>query len=296
LIKYFLIVFVSVISIYASEKSQLFDGFEDVKDVEAKKAMTQWMDGNFGLIPHKVNYLLPYGYRFDDGKYKSYVRSDEYRRIEAELQISLKSQFGYNLFGLNERYYLAYSQKSFWQIYSKSSPFRETNYNPEGFVVFPIEDDSMFKLQSLEVGIAHMSNGQGNNEDVEYAPGEFNPGNRSRSVNYIYSVLSLRHDTLVTRLKVWIPYFGADLDDNPDLMDYTGFTEVDLSYFFGKNLVTFMARGNPVTGLGCAQVTASHPIMKDVYLYIKLFSGYTESLIDYDNYVNKFAIGFSFSR
>ncbi len=293
--KSFLIVLLLSVSMYASEKSQIFDGLEDVKDVEAKKAMIQWMDGNFGLIPHKVNYLLPFSYRFDDGDYKSYVRSDEYRSVEAELQISLKSQFGYNLFGLHERYYLAYSQKSFWQVYSRSAPFRETNYNPEGFVVFPVEDDSMFKIQSLEVGLAHMSNGQGNNENVDYAPGEFNPGNRSRSVNYIYSVLSLRHDTLVTRLKVWIPYFG-DLDDNPDLMDYTGYTEIDMSYFFGKNLLTFMARGNPVTGLGCAQVTASHPIMKDVYLYIKIFSGYTESLIDYDNYVNKFAIGFSFSR
>ncbi len=294
--KYIFMILCVSIALFASEKSQLFDSLEDVKDVDAKKAMTKWMDGNFGLIPHKVNYLLPFEYRFDDGKYKSYVRSDQYRRIEAELQISLKSQFGYNLFGLRERYYLAYSQKSFWQIYAKSSPFRETNYNPEGFVVFPIEDSSMLRLQSLEVGVAHMSNGQGNNEDVVYAPGEFNPGNRSRSVNYIYSVLSMRHDTLITKVKVWVPYFGADLDDNPDLMDYMGFTEVNFSYFFGRNLLTFMARGNIATGLGCAQVTASHPIMKDVYLYIKLFSGYGESLIDYDNYVNKFAIGFSFSR
>jgi phospholipase A1/A2 len=68
--------------------------------------MQKWLNRDFGLKPHKVNYILPYSYR--EGVYKSYVPTDEYRNIEAELQVSLKLYLGTGLFGLNESYYLAY--------------------------------------------------------------------------------------------------------------------------------------------------------------------------------------------
>lgn len=266
----------------------------DIENNETQQSMNNWLQGNFGLKPHKVNYILPFGYR--EGTYKSYVPSDEYRNIEAELQVSLKINVGKNLFGLNENYYMAYTHRAFWQIYSRSSPFRETNYNPEIFVIFPILDDSKFGMRSLEVGLAHLSNGQGNNENVVYANPSDNPGNRSRSVNYMYSKLTLQHGSLISDFKLWVPYFGTDLSDNPDLMDYTGYVRLKLSYFLRKHLFTVMGRGNLVKGRGAMAVTYSYPMIDDVFFYAKVFSGYEESLIDYNNYITKFSIGFSFSR
>ena len=266
------------------------------EDVEAKKAMNNWLDGVFGLQPYRVNYLMPYAYR--ETAYKSYD-SVVYKNIEAELQVSLKMGVGSDLFGLDEKYYLSYTHKAFWQIYTDSSPFRETNYNPEAFVVFPIFDKtSMFQLRSLKFAIAHNSNGQPESHDEAlYAYHSQDPQNMSRSLNYIYAEATLQHDTLVTDIKVWarLPE-SKETDDNPDIMEYTGFTELKLTYFLHKHVFTMMARGNIMKGQGALETTYSYPILNDTYVYAKVFTGYGESLIDYDNYITKFAIGFSFSR
>ncbi|HIC42873.1 MAG TPA: hypothetical protein EYO73_00835 [Sulfurimonas sp.] len=44
--------------------------------------------------------------------------------------MSLKKQLSYNLLGMNDFISVAYTQKVWWQLYSDSGPFRETNYLP----------------------------------------------------------------------------------------------------------------------------------------------------------------------
>ncbi len=270
--------------------------FEDVKDLDAKQGMQKWINEDIGLKPHRVNYILPFGYR--DSSYKSYVPTDEYRNMESELQVSLKLYLGTNLLGFNESYYLAYSHLAFWQTYAESAPFRETNYTPEAFVDFPISNKySYFNLRSVKLGLAHTSNGQGSNKGVKYADPSQNPGSRSRSLNYIYSDLSFQYGTLLTEFRVSALIQGSDSsDDNPDIMDYLGHTSIKLNYFTGNHMFTLMARGNITTGRGALETTYSYPLIDDAYLYVKIFNGYAESLIDYNNNVTKFSIGFSFSR
>ena len=269
---------------------------QEIETTESKKSMENWLSGIFGLQPYRTNYLLPYGY--SNKVYKSYTPTDKYKRYEAELQVSLKMNVARDLFGLNELYYLSYTHTAFWQLYSDSSPFRETNYNPEAFVIFPVYDrNSDLHLRSIKFALAHKSNGQGNNKDVVYATPADNPGNRSRSINYLYSTLRFEHGTLLTDITAMWPFpESEDGNDNPDIMDYQGYTKIELTYFYNKNMFTLMGRGNPITGKGAVQGTYSYPLMNDTYLYFKAFSGYGESLIDYNNNLNKFSIGFSFSR
>jgi len=271
------------IQIFASE--QEFD--KNITDVQTSEYFKKWEHSNFGLKPHLPNYVLLYGFR--DGSYTSYdANSREYTNIEAQLQISLKINVAKDILNLGEKYYLAYSHRAFWQIYIESSPFRETNYNPEAFVVFPILDTtSIFKLHNLIVGYSHNSNGQGDNGDLVF---------RSRSVNYMYTTLSLKHDFLITEFTFFAPFMGNDLSDNPDIIDYLGCSEVKFSYFTGKHMFTLRGRGNITTGNGAVEATYSYPLVNDVHLYGKIFSGYGESLIDYNNYITKFSVGFSFSR
>jgi phospholipase A1 len=269
---------------------------KNIKDSQAKKSMEDQLNNAFGLTPYKVNYLLPYGYR--DGVYKSYVLSDKYIGAEAELQVSLKLHVGSDLFGLDEMYYASYSHQAFWQIYTDSSPFRETTYNPEAFVIFPILDDYSFvQMRSLKLAVAHKSNGQGNNEDVVYSNPNENPGNRSRSINYLYATLSLQHKTLITDFSVWAPFPGkTTLDDNPDLMKYIGYSSVKFNYYINEHMFTLLGRASFETGYGAVEATYSYPLIDGAFIYAKVFSGYAESLIDYNNYITKFSIGFSFSR
>ena len=293
----YILLFVAISSFASDVKNEKNLELESLKakDSEAKDSMNNWLNGVFGLQPHKPNYILPYGYRED--AYASYDGT-VYENIEAELQVSLKLTVGSDLFGFGEKYYLAYSHKAFWQIYTESSPFRETNYNPEAFVVFPIFDKtSMFQVRSFKAGIAHESNGQPESHNPIYTYHYQDPDNQSRSINYVYGEATLQHDTLVTaiRVRARLPE-KKENDDNPDYMDYFGLGEVKFNYFARKHMFSLMLRGSLITNKGALELTHSYPLINDAYLYTKIFSGYGESLIDYNNYITKFSIGFSFSR
>jgi phospholipase A1 len=263
---------------------------------ETSKALQKWRESHLGLKPYRPNYLLPFC--VGDYDYKSYVPTDSYGRTEAEIQVSFKIDIARDLFDLDEIYFMSYSHKSQWQLYTESSPFRETNYNPEFFVKIPIYNDhSFFRIQSLTFGLAHLSNGQGSTEDIKDIEKYKDVENRSRSVNYVYGSLALEHDSLMSEITLWLPYrHNYDLEDNPDIMDYYGYWSAQLSYFYQKHLFTVKGRYNFETRFGAFETTYSHPLNDNVYLFAKYFSGYGDSLIDYNNNLSKFSIGFSFSR
>jgi len=101
-----------------------------------------------GLSMHKENYLLfP---TWSD-------RADASDDMEVKLQLSLKQQI------FDSRFYVAYTQKSFWRILDQadSRPFRETNHNPEIFFryVAPPEMAGRFSAWGADIGAEHESNG-----------------------------------------------------------------------------------------------------------------------------------------
>jgi phospholipase A1 len=267
---------------------------ENVKSDKSKDNMQNWLNDAFGLKPYKANYILPFG--IANKRYQTHGPTDiNYDRKEAEIQVSLKLEIFHNFFNLDEKYYLSYTQQAFWQIYVQSSPFRESLYNPEAFVVFPISDrQSIFHMRSFKFSLAHKSNGQPNTSNVQGYDGF----NLSKSINYFYGTLRLQHETLITDLTLQVPFPGSqNLDDNPDIMKYLGYTKVKFSYFHNVHMFSLMVRGNIDSMKGAVEATYSYPLRRDkTYLYMKFFSGYVESLVDYNREVTKFSIGFSFSR
>jgi phospholipase A1 len=66
--------------------------------------------------------------------------------------------------------FIAYTQRSLWQAYAASSPFEDTNYNPQIFLVFGLKDISalrslpeagQFHFLWMRFGGEHESNGLG---------------------------------------------------------------------------------------------------------------------------------------
>jgi len=274
------------------DKSKSSIQTEDIVNKESKVNMENWLNSTFGLQPYKANYLLPFG--ISSRTYEGHEPGVIYSNKEAELQVSLKLKVGKNLFGLNEKYYVSYTHRAYWQIYVQSSPFRESLYNPEGFVIFPITDNkSIFHMRSFKVAIAHMSNGQPNTTNALFTNGF----NLSKSINYFYYTLRLQHKMLLTDITLLTPFPGSDnLSDNPDLMKYLGYNKIKFTYFYKKHMMSLMLRGNIGSLRGAVEMTYSHPLKQHTYFYAKFFSGYVESLIDYNKNITKFSIGFSFSR
>lgn len=287
-----LVIFIMSFTLFASELRNKFE-IGPVENNESREYMQSWSNGDFEIKPHRVNYVLPFSYV--NGHFKAGDPNvDQYRNLETELQVSLKLNVGSDILGLNEKYYLAYSHRAMFQLYAHSAPFRETNYNPEGFVVFPVTGNDK-NLKSVTLALAHLSNGKP--EDSSYAYISKDPNMLSRSVNYVYTTFTFQHDALITDLKFWtkLPE-DKRADNNPDIMDYYGDASLKFTYFLNKHMFTLMGRTSFTHGHGALEASYSYPIHKGVFAYAKIFSGYGDSLIDYNNYINRFSLGFAFSR
>ena len=93
----------------------------------------------------------------------NYLISGFNRQTEAKFQFSFK----YDLWPSTGRHtvYLAYTQKSLWDVYEKSAPFRESNYAPEVFYAHYHSDvhgrpNPGCGLFSEQLGVEHESNGE----------------------------------------------------------------------------------------------------------------------------------------
>ncbi len=231
-----------------------------------------------GLSLHKEMFMLPVTF------------SDEYdgAQTEAVFQISAKHRI------FSTPIYFAYTQISFWQAYdhNNSAPFRETNYNPELFWR-TVRFERWGGQFGADIGFEHESNGQ--------RP----PISRSWNLLYFSPYYFRENVLLYLKLRYRIPEDEKENpddavgDDNPDITDYLGHSDINVYYRFHRNhLLHLMLRGNLDTGKGGMVLTYCIPIPKAAlsYFMIRVSHGYGESLVDYKKSLTRVGIGISFSR
>lgn len=256
------------------------NSFEQVADKETNSTIEQALSSSFEIYPYKENYFLPISYDLN--------KRDDRDQNEAKFQISINKPITYNLVGLKETIYFGYTQKSWWQIYSDSSPFRETNYAPEVYMIAPYSNHENSLLKSYKIGFLHESNGQ--------------HGQESRSWNRLYLEGYLQYSNLFIVPRVWyrIPEKKSD-DDNPDIEDYLGYGDINLIYAMGEHTFKLLFRNNLKLNShnrGFAQANWIFPLTqaKNTFGFVQLSSGYGDSLIDYDQEINRISFGISLSR
>ncbi len=255
-----------------------------LEDEESQESLEQILRGTFGLKTYGKNFFLPYTHMakdIDDGRSKS----------ESIFQISLQYPFGKDVLGLDEEYSIAYTQKSWWQTYSDSRPFRETNYLPEIFMMAPVAKPY---VNALKIGMIHESNGK--DDPI------------SRSWNRVYAKTYHQIGNLFVSPRVWYKLpekdkadpLDKDGDDNPDIDEYMGYGDLELIYLSGKHTFGATIRNNLAQeNRGALIADWSFPFTlrnKNLYGYVYYFSGYGESLIDYDKSIDKVGIGILLSR
>jgi len=258
------------------EQKKLFTNLAQVEDKQTQGTIKQFAQSLYSIQAHKANYFLPFSYR-PSGEYPL-TNGHEAKNIETEFQVSIKYDFGANVFGLNEVYSVAYSQQSFWQLYADSAYFRETNYNPEIFTTFPVTTEY---AKAVRIGFAHESNGRG--------------GLDERSWNYIYTSVYFQTGPIFTDIQLWTHV--GNLEYNPDLMDYMGYSKIRFILPYKKHIFQFSSR-NTFSDKRAFELNYSYPVLDSdtLFFYIKGFSGYGESLIDYNHKIDKLGLGFSISR
>jgi len=248
-----------------------------IRTRNAKSDVLGLVRADQGISLNKENYFLPLTY------------SEEYNEENTEIifQFSFKVQLA------NIPLYLGYKQISFWQAYNTeaSSPFRESNYNPEIFYRLSPEKISLAGW-GTDIGLEHESNGRS-------VP-------LSRSWNRFYVAAYKPMDKSLIHVKLWYRFpeeektssLDTSGDDNPDITDYYGYGEIRYKrILFRKQILSMMVRGNIKEGNGAFSLDYSIPAYsRDLYYQLRLWVGYGESLIDYNESIARIGIGVMLAR
>ncbi|MBN8410661.1 phospholipase A [Halomonas denitrificans] len=255
--------------------------------VEQRRLLERESASNpFAITTHRRNYILPVTYNSSPNEDAFRADDDDPNMDNTELkfQFSAKFNLAEDLVFDNGDLYFAYTQKSWWQAYNgdESSPFRETNYEPEFFLEF--QND--YKLWgwtnvSNRISLNHQSNGRSDP--------------LSRSWNRVIGTTAWVNDEwAVAVAPYWrVPEDDND-DDNPDIEDYMGYADITVArQMFGTHEASLMMRGNPDEGNYGSQLDYSWPLFGKVRGHLQYYYGYGESLIDYDERTNRLGIGFS---
>ncbi|RDH83017.1 MAG: phospholipase [endosymbiont of Galathealinum brachiosum] len=248
----------------------------------------------FTLMAFKPNYIIPVAYNhagYDSSLYQQIPGEEDvsFDKTEAQFQISIKTPLAVNLFNRDISLYTGYTNRSFWQVYNDkiSRPFRETNHEPELWLQSISSIDLLgFDNRINMLGVSHQSNGRSNT--------------LSRSWNRLYAKFAFEKESFVFVVKLWSRFHESSVtDDNPDITDYMGHGEFRVIFKNENHTFNFMSRNNIESKFerGATELSWSFPIgkRKDLRAYIQVFSGYGESLIDYNQSVNRVGFGISLS-
>ena len=242
----------------------------------------------YALNPYHQNYLLfarytdnvntaPYAPAFQAAGQPETIDD-----TEAKFQLSFKLR----LWTTEDRrwgVWAAYTQQNQWQVYNDniSRPFRETNYMPEVFVSYRpgLALGGGWQWNLLNAGFNHQSNGR--------------TDTISRSWNRLFAEFGVERGDFAVLAKAWYRIKeDADKDDNPDITDYYGYGSLTAIYKWRGHSFSLMGRGNINTGKGAVQLTWMSPkLLGPLRAYVQGFSGYGESLIDYNWNQNTIGIG-----
>ena len=198
---------------------------------------------------------------------------------DAAIQISFRQRLTRSVLPFKLFAYLTYTQKSFWNIYMDSRPFRDTNYNPGiGLGRYLVYKNQL--VGGAFIQLKHESNGLDEEE--------------SRSWNYLdFTAKYYFNPQFNITGEFWIPFSKGS--DNKDLIDYKGLGQLSFNYISHEQRWWLSAELNKRKKVGNINTTLSlgYILSKDtnLYLFSRFYNGYAESLLDYNKYTMNIRVG-----
>lgn len=248
------------------------------------------------ITPHRINYILPALTTSEINKevYSGFNGYEEnLEDIESKFQLSFKVPLNYDSMLIEgDGLYFGFTLQAWWQIYADniSKPFRETNYQPEIFYLAPLDWHPFGGNTGFVFGIEHQSNGRA--QDL------------SRSWNRVYANFLFEKDNFALSLRPWVRLseddkqfeFDPNGDDNPDIDDFLGHYELGMVYKWNDLEFSVGGRHNFSTSKGSAEFGFTFPLWGKLRGYATAFSGYGESLIDYNHSQTRFGLGIALNN
>lgn len=254
--------------------------------------------GTFNFKTYKPNFILPaYISNAVNHTPSTPTRGTasglpNYHASEVKLHLSLRTKLAQSVLLPGADLWFGYTQQSMWQLWNHaaSAPFRNTDYEPELIYVVPVPEKIGhlpwgWRLAMLQGGAAHQSNGQSDP--------------LSRSWNRIYLAAGLERGDMTVLLRSHRRVReSAASDDNPDLTRYVGRGDLQLGWTTGLSTASLLWRTDyKRIDRGSVQLDFTYPVDREKPLglrwYMQLFSGYGETLLDYNFRRTSFGVGVS---
>jgi outer membrane phospholipase A len=224
-----------------------------------------------------------------------------------ETQVKFQFSFKFDLWPSTSQHtvYLAYTQKSLWDLYDTSAPFRESNYAPEIFYAHYHSEvrghpNPGCGLFSEQVGLEHESNGEA--------------GDASRGWNRVFAEAQAtcygKPTYGLLGLRLWYPFLFSE---NPAIRKTQGYGELllgaglddDASHMNGLVTVTLRKGTSRQLAKGSLLLDARwRPTYQRLigkawkfapYLWFQLFAGYGETMGTYDSPSTSARVGIGFT-
>lgn len=267
-----------------ADSIELPDDNKDQTILEQEKQAQNKAEDYPNLINlYKPTYILPfyqtnYPYQsiyFNVSPNSQLIKEDEFKAHFSFVIPIVRHLYEGKPIALN----FAYSQLMYWQLYTKSPYFRETNYEPELFI-----ENHFSRYMAAQLGLNHQSNGRG--------------GELERSWNRAYLQFKFTGLDWLIQIRSWALLAENESSNlhNPNISYYLGHENILLSYNWNK-LKTSIEVQNIESGFkrGYIQASVSYPILKSISLYTQFFNGYGQSLIEYNHKNTGFGLGISFN-
>ncbi|MBH2016402.1 MAG: phospholipase A [Burkholderiales bacterium] len=230
---------------------------------------------------------------------RSATTPQPYRHVETRVQLSVRTKLAQGLLvhdasARRDSLWFGYTQQSYWQLFSGeiSRPFRTTDHEPELIYVYP-SDLSLpwnWRLRYSGVGLVHQSNGQ------------TQPLSRSWNRVYLMAGAELGNRWMVQG-RVWerVRESSGD-DDNPGIGNTVGRAEVRVQWNVNVDNTLGLTVRHALTRSGAGSTRlewlrtlgdAPFGRKSNLRLHTQLFSGYGDSLVDYNRRRTTFSVGLS---
>lgn len=222
---------------------------------------------------YKDNYVVT-GVNVAAGKIDKY-------HSDAKFQISLRHRLYRGLLPWRTYVFFTYTQRSFWDIYRKSAPFSDNNYNPTiGFGRNFVHEGHIRGIGMLQ--FEHESNGR----DSIW----------SRSWNRItLTGIYVPDKNYVFQAKAWVAMQVAK--ENEHLTRYAGIGHLAGTYTsndgrFTGSVLMIKRGGWNLNANWLLEVSYKIFRFDNQYLFLQYYNGYGESMIRYNHFERYLRIGF----
>ena len=247
------------------------------------------------LVPaeNQTNYVDSLRREFDNGPYFGLYK-DNYFTVgttvgvqkpsrtnsDVKFQISIAQKLTRSVLPWHTYIFLMYTQKTFWNVFEKSLPMHDLNFNPGLGWSKPFFNKDRY-VGKLTLLLEHESNGR---DSIQ-----------SRSWNRISIGGSVPIDPwIMVHGKVWIPII--DGQNNRDILNYCGIyqTGVEIATLDRKFIwdITFVKRkGWNLNFNTIFEFSWRFHKKSNQYFFLQYYNGYGESLLDYNQFHSRLRAG-----